>query len=318
VAGASAQTLALPDGTRLALQVHESTGAARASVVLGCAIGVPQRYYQDFAAWLAGRGFRVTTFDYRGSGASRSGSHRRMCATLDDWTQDYAAVIAHAKAALAQQPLYLIGNSLGGQLPGLLPAPVQAQVDGLLAVAAGSGYWRVLARPAQRGAHLFWYGVLPLATRLCGYFPGARLGLIGNLPAGVAWQWRRWCLHPRYSVGAEGEAAQRSYAAVRFPIHALSFSDDEMMSLRGTEQLLALYTQAPRQIERITPQQLGVARIGHLGFFRADFAATLWPRALQVLVDWCAADAGTGPDAPAPTVARKTHSGIDPLHIARP
>ena len=298
--------------------MHDSTGPARASVVLGCAIGVPQRYYQGFAAWLAGRGFRVTTFDYRDSGASRSRPLRRARATLDDWARDYAAVITQARAALAQQPLFLVGNSLGGQLPGLLPEAVQGQIDGLLAVAAGSGYWRVLARPAQRGAHLFWYGVLPLATSVCGYFPGARLKMIGDLPAGVAWQWRRWCLHPRYSAGAEGEAAQQRYAAVRFPIHALSFADDEMMSLRGTEQLLALYCQAPQQIERITPQQLGVARIGHLGFFRADFAATLWPRAQQVLDGWCTATMPATPATPATPVTYRTPAGAPALHTAKP
>ncbi|GAA3983843.1 alpha/beta fold hydrolase [Comamonas faecalis] len=273
-------------GTQLALQVHESTGDARASVVLGCAIGVPQRYYQDFAAWLARQGFRVTTFDYRGHGASLQGPARRVRANLLDWARDYEAVVAQARAQLPGRPLFLLGHSLGAQLPGLFQRP--GQVDGLLAVAAGSGYWREIAPQARRRAHLLWYGVLPASTLACGYFPGRRLGVIGDLPAGVAWQWRRWCLSPRYSVGAEGEAVARSYAAVRYPIHALSFADDEMMTLRGTQSLLALYAGAPRQIERIDAQAVQGARIGHMGFFRSAFEASLWPRAAAVLQRWCA------------------------------
>ena len=44
--------------------------AARGSVVLGGAMGVPQTYYAPFAQWLAAQGWRVTTFDYRGHGDS--------------------------------------------------------------------------------------------------------------------------------------------------------------------------------------------------------------------------------------------------------
>jgi predicted alpha/beta hydrolase len=67
--------------------------------------------------------------------------------------------------------LYLLGHSLGAQLPGLLKKP--EQVDGLLSVAAGSGYWRDNAPKLKRIVPYFWWVLVPLATRLCGYFPGA-------------------------------------------------------------------------------------------------------------------------------------------------
>src|SRR5256885_13980938 len=126
----------------------------------------------------------------------------------DLWARDYEAVIAHAKAQLPDQPLFLIGHSLGAQLPGLLRSP--QLVDGLLSIAAGSGYWRDNAPRLKRMVPYFWHVLVPVATRLCGYFPGRRLRKVGDLPAGVMLQWRRWCLNPRYSVGAEGEAAARS------------------------------------------------------------------------------------------------------------
>ena len=280
-------TLEPPGGAPLALCVHEGIGPARASVVMGPAIGVPQQFYQDFAAWLARQGWRVTTFDYRGHGASLKGRPAAARANLFDWASDYEAVAAHARAQLPGRPLYLMGHSLGAQLPGLFARP--GQVDGLLAVAAGSGYLRHIAPRARRMAPLLWYGVLPLSTLACGYFPGRRLRTIGDLPAGVAWQWRRWCLHPRYSAGAEGERAERGYAQVRYPITALSMTDDEMMTLAGTEALLALYSGAPRHIERLGPQDAGGRHIGHMGFFRPQFESTLWPRAQGVLAQWAAA-----------------------------
>ena len=58
-------------------------------------MGVRQDYYAPFAQWLAGQGWRVTTFDYRGSGDSGpSGKDLRgFKADLFDWTRDYEAAI---------------------------------------------------------------------------------------------------------------------------------------------------------------------------------------------------------------------------------
>ena len=274
------QTLQVNDAVSLALRVYEPAGAARASVVIGGAMGVRQSFYEAFARWMAQQGFRVTTFDYRGHGDSLHGAMRDVKADLFDWAQDYEAVISAAKAALPMQPLYLLGHSLGAQLPGLLRKP--GQVDGLLSVAAGSGYWRDNAPKLRRVVPYFWWVLVPLATRLCGYFPGRALKKVGDLPSGVILQWRRWCLHPRYS-GADGAAALARYGAVRFPIRALSITDDEMMTLPGTQSLLALYANAPQRIDRVHPAEHGAERIGHLGWFQPRFADTLWPYTLKAL-----------------------------------
>ncbi|HNZ91666.1 MAG TPA: alpha/beta fold hydrolase [Acidovorax sp.] len=275
------QTLQVNGAVVLALRVYEPAGAARASVVIGGAMGVRQSFYEAFARWMAQQGFRVTTFDYRGHGDSLHGAMRDVKADLFDWAQDYEAVISAAKAALPMQPLYLLGHSLGAQLPGLLRKP--GQVDGLLSVAAGSGYWRDNAPKLRRVVPYFWWVLVPLATRLCGYFPGRALKKVGDLPSGVILQWRRWCLHPTYSVGAEGAAVAQSYGAVRFPVLALSMADDELMTLRGTHNLVNLYANTERRVESISPAELKVRRIGHFGFFRDQFRQSLWPRAVAAL-----------------------------------
>jgi predicted alpha/beta hydrolase len=133
--------------------------------------------------------------------------------------------------------------------------------------------------------------LVPLATRLCGYFPGRRLRKVGDLPAGVILQWRKWCLNPRYSVGAEGEAARQAYARARFPVLALSINDDELMTLRGTRSLVELYENAPSRIERIAPADLAVRRIGHFGPFRREQQDKLWRRMADSLGGGLAAPA---------------------------
>ena len=278
--------LETPRHGRIAARLFEPDGPPTLQVVIGAAMGVPQRRYADFAAWLAAQGVRVLTFDYRGYGDSLQLLHgarlRHVQATLHDWRADYEAATLHLHALAPDVPLLLIGHSLGAQLPGLFDRT--DHIAGLLGVATGSGYWRHNAPRLRPRALFMWHGLVPTLTPLFGYFPGKRLGAVGDLPAGVIRQWRRWCLHPDYS-GSEGPAARQRYAAARFPILALSISDDEMMTLAGLKSLLALYTHAPQRIERVTPAEHGVPRIGHLGWFHPRFKSNLWPLAWRALAD---------------------------------
>jgi len=269
----------------LVLCEYVPAGSAQASVVIVGAMGVQQGFYAPFARWLAEQGYRVTTFDYRGHGDSLPDTPghtlRGFRADLFDWARDYEAVVRAAKDALPEQPLYLIGHSLGAQLPGLFEQP--DRVDGLFSVAAGSGYWRDNAPRLRRSVLYFWHVLVPVATRVCGYFPGRSLRKVGDLPAGVIRQWRRWCLHPRYSVGAEGAAVAERYAQARFPLLAWSFTDDELMTLRGTRALVGLYPNAPSEVHTLWPEDVLARRIGHFGMFREHFRTSLWPRAVEAL-----------------------------------
>jgi predicted alpha/beta hydrolase len=278
-----AETIEVSDGTRIALRTFDPTSPDRGSVVIGGAMGVRQDYYAPFAQWLASQGWRVTTFDYRGSGDSgpNGSGLRGFKADLFDWTRDYEAAIDHAHAALPDRPLYLLGHSLGAQLPGMLVN--QHKVSGMLSVAAGSGYWRENAPQLKRIVFYFWYVLVPVATRLFGYFPGRKLRKVGDLPTGVVMQWRKWCLTPGYSVGAEGEAVRKSYANAKFPVHAVSITDDELMTLRGTHTLINLYVNAPSEVQRLAPADLGVRRLGHFGAFRSEHETRMWPRMAEWL-----------------------------------
>lgn len=304
MSAAQARSLPLDGGGALALRVYEPPAEARATVVIGGAMGVPQDYYAAYASWLAAQGYRVWSFDYRGHGESLphtpGHSLRGFKADLFDWAHDYEMVVLTARRALPARPLYLLGHSLGAQLPGLFRHP--DQVDGLFSVAAGSGYWRENAPQLRRRVLFFWHVMVPLATRVCGYFPGRRLGMVGNLPAGVIHQWRRWCMHPRYSAGAEGQDVAQRYGSVRFPLLAWSFSDDELMTLRGTHSLVNLYNAAPRQVLTLHPVEVPSRRIGHFGFFREAMQPTLWPRSLLALQSLAAGAVPPGTPSGATTV----------------
>lgn len=267
-------------GARLAARLYAPEGVPRATVLIAPAMGVRQDYYAGFASWLARQGYVTLSLDYRGVGDSRPADKRRTLrgfeADLFDWAADLDAAIERLSAEAPQSPLYLVGHSLGAQLPGMLEH--RDRIAGLVSVAAGSGYWRDNAPPLKRMVLYFWHVLVPLATWACGYFPGARLRKVGDLPRGVIWQWRRWCMHPRYHVGAEGALLREKFAGARFPVVALSMSDDELMTERGTRVLIDCYENAPRELQRIRPADVDARRIGHFGFFRPQFEATLWTR----------------------------------------
>ncbi|WP_280154430.1 alpha/beta fold hydrolase [Piscinibacter sp. XHJ-5] len=268
-------------GATIASRFYEPPGRPRAAVVIGGAMGVKQDYYAAFAQWLAAQGYLVASFDYRGMGDSRHGPLRELRADLFDWAADFDTVIAATLLRGGGAPLYLIGHSLGAQLPGLLTH--RDRVAGMVSVAAGSGYWRDNAPQLKRMVLYFWHVLVPVATKLFGYFPGRRLRKVGDLPVGVVLQWRKWCLNPRYHVGAEGTPVREKFEGARFPLVALSITDDELMTERGTHVLVDCYANAPRRVERIAPADVHARRIGHFGFFREQFQTSLWQRTVLLL-----------------------------------
>lgn len=267
------------DGTPIAARFYPPAEPVRGAVLVVPAMGVPQSFYGPLARWLAGEGFLVATFDYRGMGLSRRGSLRDVDADIRTWAeQDTQAVLGTLAARAGGAPITWIGHSLGGQIVPFVPE--RSAVAKIITVATGSGYWRQNAPQLRRKVWIFWWGAVPLATPLFGYFPGKRLGMVGDLPKGVIRQWRRWCLDPEYAVG-DGEAVRALYANVTTPMTSFSFTDDEMMSAENIASIHGFYLNAPRTMRRLAPEELGVPKIGHFGFFREELRGVLWEGRLR-------------------------------------
>lgn len=274
------------DQTMLAAKKFTPLGDVKAVVLMPAAMGVAQNFYAPFAEFLAENGIAVLSFDYRGMGESIPlefrASLRGFKANLNDWAeQDYNAALHAAKAWQATVPLLVVGHSLGGQLPGLVPD--HDLIDGMLTVGSGSGYWKDNAPALKRIVWFMWYFAVPVFTRLCGYFPGKKLRMVGNLPKGVIYQWSRWCRSPYYFADKSGLRMQTGHHKMQIPILALSFTDDELMSRRSIDSLHDYYSGAQVERRYIHPQEVDAKHIGHFGFFRPQFRHTLWQQALQWL-----------------------------------
>lgn len=280
------QVVRTGDGAEIEATLFGDPYRCRAGVLIVPAMAVEQDYYAPFAQWLAARELFVATFDYRGIGRSRRGPLRRLNADVFTWArEDTGAMVDFVARSIGARPLVWIGHSLGGQILGLVPQ--HTRVAAMLTIAAGSGYWRDYVPALRRLSPLLWYGIVPTLLATFGYFPGRRLGMIGDVPAGVMRQWRSWCLNREYLFGVEAPEVRNSYARLAQPILSLSFTDDEYMSARNIESLHSFYSGAPRELRRVAPSEIGVERIGHFGFFRQRHAEKLWPMA----GDWLSARA---------------------------
>lgn len=168
------------NGHPLASHWYRPTGEPRGYLLIVPAMGVEQRFYAPFAAWLAERGYLAITFDYLGMGQSRNGSLRGLEVDVLGWARhDCSAMLAAALAESGSKPLYWIGHSLGGQILPFVEG--RERIDRVFSIASSSGYWKENSPRLRNKVWLFWYLVAPLLTPLLGYFPGRRLG--GRRPA---------------------------------------------------------------------------------------------------------------------------------------
>lgn len=287
VAPVSIQTA---DGFELAATLYTSDDfeSPKTAIVLAGALAIQMRFYDAFAQWMAGQGYAVVTFDLRGFYDSRPEQYRQSLkgfeATFQTWAElDFSSVVLWLKSRYGNVPLKVIGHSLGAQHPGTCSAPALAVIDSMVAICSGAGYWRDWAAPTRRYAPLLFYVLVPLLSRVFGYFPGSALKMVGDLPGPAALQWIAWCRNPKFSWGAEPTNVGKAYARARFPIHAISISDDEAMTLPCTEKLLAAYCSAPSTLQILDVQALHLNHVGHAGFFRAKFESTLWPMVIEKL-----------------------------------
>jgi predicted alpha/beta hydrolase len=275
-------TLTASDGVPLAARLFEPARPTGQPVLVAGGLGVGQRFYRRFAQWLASQGRPVLTFDLRGMGDSRLPAHRKSLRGLDidmlGWARlDFAAAVAWLAGLADDGRIQVVGHSLGAHHAAMTGAATQQRIETLVAVAAGSGYWRDWNPPSRRKAPLMLHLAGPLLIPALGWFPGRRLGMVGDLPGPAARQWMRWCRHPGFAWGAEPAALAPSLDSARFSIRAFGFRDDDAMSEWCCRKLLQAMPHASSTLTMLKPMDVGMASIGHIGAFRAEAAQRLWP-----------------------------------------
>jgi predicted alpha/beta hydrolase len=148
----------------------------------------------------------------------------------------------------------------------------------MVTVAAQSGSWRhwPFRLPRKYSFGLGVYVLMPLLANVLGYFPSSVVGLGEDLPKGVALEWAKWCRSRHYLFSYAHELDLSRYAALRLPILAYSFADDDFAPRPAVDALFAHYPNARVTRKHVRPVDLDVKAIGHFGFFRREFRDSLW------------------------------------------
>jgi predicted alpha/beta hydrolase len=260
-------TIPAADGFPLAARLYPSRlQRPLGVVVIAGAVGTTKERYVDYASYMAGLGWDVVAFDYRGLGASRGAARKAPALSMRDWGEkDLAGVIDWGRDRLTPRRVIVVGHSMGGQVPGLVPN--HGAIDALVAVAAQRGYWRFWPGWKKQLIYFFFRVHVPLCLKLFGRLP-MRLAGLEDLPEEAARDWARWGLARRYK-DPRGDDLQDRFESFRSPILALSFSDDTYYApLQAVDRLFAVhYVNAPVRRVHFAPPDWGVRAIGHSGFF---------------------------------------------------
>jgi len=282
-------TLPAEDGYPLGATLFLPLGARRHAVLISSATAVPRKIYRRFAGYLARRGFAVLTYDYRGIGDSRQRAVTGYVkpkslvgfkATMADWAAlDATAAVKWMRERYGHLPLTYVGHSFGGQALGLLAN--NTEIKRALLVAAQAGYWKLMEQRERYKVYAVFKAGIPL-TRVLGYMPGWA-GIGEDLPKGVMQQWTRWVMSERYLFDDPDLKTVSNFANYTGALRSICLADD-LWATRPAIELLCLGFKAARpDIVTITPTDVGVSGIGHLGFFRPEHRDTLWRGAAEWL-----------------------------------
>ncbi len=280
---ADGYTLAATHYTPETPTLHATTGRPQ-YIAIGCATAVPRGFYKRFCEYAASLGLHAIVADYRGIGDSMPPSGKLNGFVMDyaDWSRyDLAAVVQYAHE---RGEVYLVGHSLGGHAIGQLPDPSMLKAAYLCGAGAGWAGWMPAAERIK--VWVLWNVLGPIATTMLGYQPMSKFGIGEDIPLGVYRDWKRWCSFPRYffdDPAPDAKAIVQKFDRVRMPVAAAVSLDDLWAPPKSRDAFFSGYTKT--QVDRVdlTPAQLGVQNVGHMGYFRKEVGAILWPQIMAWL-----------------------------------
>lgn len=268
------EAVEIPAGeARLSGRFFPAMGRARAHLLLSGGTGVPQGYYAPFARWASMQGIGVLTYDYRDFGESLHGPLSRSRATFADWTvRDQAAAEARLAALAPDGPLWLLGHSAGGL--GLPFRKRDRRVERVTTVGAGAPYFMDHPWSYRPLVLAFWFVTGPPAVALTGRLPGRAMGLGADIPAGVYWQWRRWCTRREFFLADVGASLpEPDYGLMGAGLAMLTMEDDVVVPPVAVKRYVDLFPDGPAAYRVLRPAEFGLESLGHIQVFSARNAA---------------------------------------------
>eukprot|EP00762_Andalucia_godoyi_P001274 ANDGO_04902.mRNA.1 alpha/beta hydrolase superfamily protein len=267
----------------------EPQSGSRVVCTISGATGVRRSYYYKYAEYLASEGFDVVTWDPRGIGDSRSVNKRvrglmtnASLSNITNWGNlDFGAVLRYISTEWrVGADIVHVGHSVGAHMAAF---PEESRlIKRMLNVSAQNAYVRYAPTWKFYLTTLtMWKVLLPIMSLWKGYLAVKQLGLMEDLPKGVAREWAKWCFHPRYMCC--DPALEKRIAAFKGEVGSMSFSDDDYASVRQIVSFLSFFRGTKPKMLHLNPKAYGIRKpVGHMNFFR-EHSRPLWPISAQFL-----------------------------------
>src|SRR5438552_12893447 len=168
--------------------------------------------------------------------------------------------------------LNYIGHAFGAQALGLRAN--NKQVSRALFVAGQAPDWGLMGGIERYRVYVLMNLVGKPITQALGYTPARLIG--EDLPKGVFLEWTRWVNNKRYMFDDPTLKTLANFAHYRGALRALSFADDPLAPAPAVELLCSGFSATKPAVVSVTPQEAGVPKIGHFGFFRPEHRDRLW------------------------------------------
>lgn len=260
------------DGHASVLRIHRA-GSNAPGVFWLPALGVPAAKYDVFAQALVAQGVGCAVHEWRGNGSSSLRARRGV-----DWGyrellhDDLPAAIA---ALDGGSRWHFGGHSLGGQLAAMAAARQPHRSAGLVLVATGLPHAATFRGRQRLGVSLF-ARVLPLLTRVAGYYPGQRLGFAGREAGQLMRDWAATVRTGRYGCYGHRDELESALSALRQPVLGVRMAQDWLVPAASMQALLDKLGSGEKTVEMFDEARLG-ARADHFRWLRQPqaLAATI-------------------------------------------
>ncbi len=248
-------------------------------LVINSATAVDKQLYHHYATFMAEKGYHAITYDYRGIAASRPKKLKGFKASFTDWGQkDFTGVIDFVKKEFPKHKIVVLGHSIGGTIIGMTEK--NKEISGIITIGAQTAYYKDWAKNQKTKIYILWHILFPIITKLYGYFPGKKLGMLEDVPKGVIDQWHHRRKHVDMKTQMEENGSQFFYKDYVGKLLSLWIEDDPIGTEKAIKRIHDVFVKSKKEIEMIALNSIPTHKIGHFGFFSRKYKDTLWTKTL--------------------------------------
>ena len=238
--------IALPGGGTTVLHVAETEATGAPFVLVLPAMGVPAGYYGPFVDELARHGVAAGAADYAGQGEAHPRAGRGHDLGYDDLAHGWLPAVLDAVRREHDGPVVALGHSLGGHVLAAHLGAVAPAFDAAVLIGSGTPYWR----DHQGLKTLAQTQLVGLISRVCGYWPGTRLGFGGTQPVTLMREWAAFSRTGRLPPG--GREATPGSRERELPLLVVDLDSDTLAPPAAVDGLVALFAGADVERFRFT------------------------------------------------------------------